>query len=897
MWRLTNTFMASRPLALSVIFFLFELRMHGAAGTRIALGLPRLLLSIAVLRARICNHHMPNLLSCRIVSACATLALSNNWLLSFAAFVKPSFGKEASISPDKSANLAAGVHMRGMTIDGSSLDTNPFWGTVRHEGVASLHTNGDGCCSIHAAVGVASARQELRHPDARNWIARVLENAGEALAILVRCFGAGRGDIWTNVFTILTDELLLPWLRGEWSVEARCLGDAMSEHTPEVLVEAMQSMQLTGQRQQARARGKARVLRASRFFFDRRRERSLVQPLRHMLGYSTSGSFDDPACLQKSDGSLCVRGTQEAFPEDAALSKYEVLFDHRACFDALRWDFLVSADPGMQVRTFCEQLTEVLHSRDDIDPESIPELSAFLDALRDLDALHLGDALPPTLGMRAWPAYVKCLQDPRYWLAADELLMLCFLAKQSVAIFERHGSVLQLAASYMPQGAAPVCVKIDSDRNRRVRSHFERLVFAPAAGAGAEQPVVNFVESSAADTATARSSSASTESPKSVDVTQWLNFQSALKKMNNETLSNRLETFLAHVTTARVIHIDIAEMDERRAEMQTREGLQKLLHRLHWAGSQGSDCGPHYYEELASRFCRSVIYNSSVTAQRLGSAIASASASSAHEQRLAEAPSAGASSAQAWGLAGAPGADAGDFTSAETSAAASSQQNPVSSDSGFDLLGLLSSMDFKPVEPDSESDEAKSSSEESGHSGDEVSDDEDVFAKISHGTAALNSPQGRWHHAVEALVPLLREDILLPLDPFSPGRQSVFADVHEGVCLPLWHCPFQKCAACWKSSDASESYERGWWQHVWGAMGHKGVLLNVLRDAGLEVPPLELPETAFALTAAARPKSTKCTGFHVEEARAHPRPIALVEVLRGSKKHFSHSLSLSFHTM
>ena len=717
-WRLTSIFMASRPLELSVIFFLLELRMHGAAGTRIALGLPRLLLSIAVLRARICNHHMPNLLSCRIVSACATLALSNNWLLATAAFVKPSFGKEASISPDKSANLAAGVHMRGMTIDGSSLDTNPFWGTVRHEGVASVYTNVDGCCSIHAAVGVASARQELRHPDARNWIARVLENAGAARQILFRCFRAGRGDIWTNVFTILTDELLLPWLRGEWSVEARCLGDAMGEHTPEVLVEAMQSMQLTGQRQQARARGKARVLRASLFFFDRRRERSLVEPLRHMLGYSTSGSFDDPACFQKSDGSLCVRGTQEAFPEDAALSKYEVLFDHRACFDALRWDFLVSADRGMQVRTFCEQLTELLQSRDDLDPESIPELSAFLDALRDLDALHLGDALPPALGMRAWPAYVKCLQDPRYWLAADELLMLCFLAKQSVAIFERHGSDLQLAASYMPQGAAPVCVKIDSDRNRRVRSHFERLVFAPAAGAGAEQPVVNFVESSAADTA--------------------------------------------------------------------------------------------------------------------------------------------------------PGADAGDFTSAETSAAAPSQQNPVSSDSGFDLLGflnsmdfkpvepdsesdeakssrqqnpvssdsgfdllgLLNSMDFKPVEPDSESDEAKSSSEESEHSGDEVSDDEDVFAKISHGTAALNSPQGRWHHAVEALVPLLREDILLPLDPFSPGRQSVFADVHEGVCLPLWHCPFQNCTACWKSSDASESYERGWWQHVWGAMGHKGVLLNVLRDAG-----------------------------------------------------------------
>ena len=46
-------------------------------------------------------------------------------------------------------------------------------------------------------------------------------------------------------------------------------------------------------------------------------------------------------------------------------------------------------------------------------------------------------------------------------------------------------------------------------------------------------------------------------------------------------------------------------------------------------------------------------------------------------------------------------------------------------------------------------------------------------------------------------------------------------------------------------------------------MGHKGVLLNVLRDAGLEVPPLELPETAFALTLAAMTQKERGSAWGV----------------------------------
>ena len=66
----------------------------------------------------------------------------------------------------------------------------------------------------------------------------------------------------------------------------------------------------------------------------------------------------------------------------------------------------------------------LIEGADEVDVEHIGEMTAFLDALRSCDALHLGCALPLHLDRRAWNVYVDCLRGPDYWLSCDEVLLL-----------------------------------------------------------------------------------------------------------------------------------------------------------------------------------------------------------------------------------------------------------------------------------------------------------------------------------------------------------------------------------------------------------------------------------------------------------------------------------------
>ena len=85
----------------------------------------------------------------------------------------------------------------------------------------------------------------------------------------------------------------------------------------------------------------------------------------------------------------------------------------------------------------------------------------------------------------------------------------------------------------------------------------------------------------------------------------------------------------------------------------------------------------------------------------------------------------------------------------------------------------------------------------------------------------------RWHQAIHKLTSHLRDNVLLPSDPRNDEGKSTFTDVHSGMALPLWHCPFQSCATngeavpcnvtAMPSSTAEvlpESYEKQLWPHV-----------------------------------------------------------------------------------
>ena len=61
--------------------------------------------------------------------------------------------------------------------------------------------------------------------------------------------------------------------------------------------------------------------------------------------------FDEPvAIMSGGSGGLIIRGTDIPVPIDALLyTKYAALCDTRECFDAVRWNFMVSTDADSQV--------------------------------------------------------------------------------------------------------------------------------------------------------------------------------------------------------------------------------------------------------------------------------------------------------------------------------------------------------------------------------------------------------------------------------------------------------------------------------------------------------------------------------------------------------------------
>ena len=116
-----------------------------------------------------------------------------------------------------------------------------------------------------------------------------------------------------------------------------------------------------------------------------------------------------------------VVGSDCLFPLDGPLAKYEALFDQRACFDGVRWSFLVAADPEMQAKTLRCKLQSMIERADEDVLAHIEELDALLDALRACDTLHLDSILPVQFEARAWTAYVNCLQENDYWLSCEEV--------------------------------------------------------------------------------------------------------------------------------------------------------------------------------------------------------------------------------------------------------------------------------------------------------------------------------------------------------------------------------------------------------------------------------------------------------------------------------------------
>ena len=373
----------------------------------------------------------------------------------------------------------ADVSDADLRLNKQSLNDDPFWRNCEDSAYVSLMTTGGGDCAIHAAIGSCSERGRIEVSDPRAWIQQTLshyETAQTCVSALETIVGAAPArDLFAKVTSALGQDLFLPWLRGDTSEESQCLVEAMQQQDPSLVAEGEQFMLHNAVDIDRRSSSKRRVLDLCRDVFQFKYKDKLIQPIALRLGF-IPGAFFGPSFLEDAAGKRLVAGTRTEFPADAPESKFEALFDPRPCFDALRWAFMVAADPLSQVSTFHRCLHDRVETLCEEDASVVEVASPLCDELRNYDGCRVVPELPPDFINRVWPCYRVALHSSHYWLSCDELLLLCTLAKIPIAIFAARLAQLDLVASYLPEGAEPVLVKLNDDGRGRQRTHFERVL-------------------------------------------------------------------------------------------------------------------------------------------------------------------------------------------------------------------------------------------------------------------------------------------------------------------------------------------------------------------------------------------------------------------------------------
>ena len=183
------------------------------------------------------------------------------------------------------------------------------------------------------------------------------------------------------------------------------------------------------------------------------------------------------------NGECVVKGTSLPFEvgeSGGPRTKYAALFDGRPQFDNLRVSFLRAAG-GKELECLAEAFAEYLESGSAIDENSTEALVQYMQQC----SAHFGvatpvDGSPRGFEDKAWPLLVDCMCDEgrQFYLSANELLLVCELCHQNVAVFgAQDGSARFLGAVTGHEGSVPVLVALQLRGDEGcVRSHFQRLV-------------------------------------------------------------------------------------------------------------------------------------------------------------------------------------------------------------------------------------------------------------------------------------------------------------------------------------------------------------------------------------------------------------------------------------
>ena len=123
----------------------------------------------------------------------------------------------------------------------------------------------------------------------------------------------------------------------------------------------------------------------------------------------------------------------------------------------------------------------VMSERDSMTLRSYEVLMRFIDTNCDAFAEHSVDEQPANFAARAWPLLRECLtRQDNYYLSYSELLLVCEVRRQNLAIFGTHDhSLVYLGASIHDEQSAIRGVTLQGFSGRgRFRGHFQRLILA-----------------------------------------------------------------------------------------------------------------------------------------------------------------------------------------------------------------------------------------------------------------------------------------------------------------------------------------------------------------------------------------------------------------------------------
>jgi hypothetical protein len=175
---------------------------------------------------------------------------------------------------------------------------------------------------------------------------------------------------------------------------------------------------------------------------------------------------------------VIVKGTAAkpvAFPADGPANKYVALFDARPVFDYFRRAFFITGCRPKQIQII-DILCQSQDVRDDRDVCSL--LDTLLAESQNLAASPDAFAGFDIVAVRA---FARACLDSRYWFSFDEVLFLAEVLGEAVVVVELFEDRVArcVGSSVRPAGKPVAVIGVDSNRVRRVRSHFSRLVVVP----------------------------------------------------------------------------------------------------------------------------------------------------------------------------------------------------------------------------------------------------------------------------------------------------------------------------------------------------------------------------------------------------------------------------------